>query len=175
MPEYNVKKARNKFESLVEEGLVFDAAKLLGMAYCISGIIIEGNKIGRTLGYPTANVQPKLQESVIPAQGVYVAFARFKGAWYKSMVNVGVRPTLNLERETIEAHLFDFDQQAYNQPIALHFIERLRDEKRFGSIAELKNQLDEDFSKSKELFERIGLKPSPENEMVFIDNCSSTN
>lgn len=175
MPENNLKKARTKFESLVEEGLVFDAAKMLGRAYYICGSIIDGNKIGRSLGYPTANILPASHDVVVPAQGVYIAFAKFDGVWYKSMVNIGIRPTLNLERETIEAHLFGFDKQVYNQFIALHFIERLRDEMRFASLAELKNQLDEDSINAHNLFEKIDLNPLPENDFIFFDNGCSIN
>jgi riboflavin kinase/FMN adenylyltransferase len=175
MHQSNVNKALNKFEALVEGGLVYEAAKLIGRAYSLHGTIIDGNRIGRTLGYPTANILPVSSEVVIPAQGVYVAFAKLNGTWYKSMINIGIRPTLNLERETIEAHLFGFDKQAYNQFISLHFLARLRDEMRFSSLAELKNQLDKDSENAKILFERLALNPSPENEFVFFDTLGSIN
>jgi riboflavin kinase/FMN adenylyltransferase len=171
----NIKKAVNQFESLVEEGLVFDAAKLLGRAHYLNGTIVDGNRIGRTLGYPTANILLLSSELVIPAQGVYIAFAKLDGSWYKSMVNIGIRPTLNLERETIEAHLFNFDKQVYNHSISLHFIYRLRDEMRFASLAELKNQLDQDSERANAYFDKLAINPTPENDFVLFDITNSIN
>ena len=171
----NVKKIGNKFESLVQEGLVFDAAKLLGRAYYLNGTIVFGNRIGRRLGYPTANILPLSGESIIPAQGVYIAFSKLDGVWYRSMVNIGIRPTLNLERETIEAHLFNFNKQVYNHSISLHFIYRLRDEMRFGSLAELKNQLDQDGERANAFFDKLAINPTPENDFVLFDISHSIN
>ncbi len=175
MSDSNVKIPRSKFESLVEMGLVFEAAILHGRAYFISGTVVDGRRIGRTLGYPTANVLPAQPNVVIPAQGVYAAYARLKGAWHESMVNIGIRPTLNLDHETIEAHLFGFDKQIYNQFISLHFIQRLRDEMRFASLAELKHQLDLDGLKAAKIFKELAINPLPSNDFIFIDHEGFSN
>lgn len=175
MSESRIKINRSKFELLVEDGLVFEAAKFLGRAYFLSGTIVEGKRIGRTLGYPTANILPSKPNVVIPAQGVYAAYAKLRGVWYESMVNIGVRPTLNLEHETIEAHLFNFDKQIYSQFISLHFIQRLRNEMRFSSLAELKHQLDEDSQKTSKIFKELALNPLPSNDFIFFDNEGSPN
>ncbi len=126
---------------LIAEGNMWDAFQKAGYAYFLNGQVVEGNKIGRTLGYPTANLKPEHPEKVEPGQGVYAALVKVEGEWYQSMVNIGIRPTLDLENVTIEAHLFDFDKNIYGQEIAIHFLHRIRDEMRFTSLSELKEQL----------------------------------
>ncbi len=115
----------------------------LGRAYVLTGKVVEGNKIGRTLGYPTANLKHS-ETSILPGQGVYTAFVSLNGSWHQSMVNVGVRPTLNLHQVTIEAHLFDFTGNIYGETISIHFLTKIRDEMRFNSLSELKVQLNLD-------------------------------
>ncbi len=135
--------------------------ELTGEAFALSGKVVEGNKIGRTLGYPTANLD-LADNAIIPAQGVYAAMVRVHDEWYKSMVNIGIRPTLNLHRVTIEAHLFDFDQDIYGKTISIHFLSRVRDEMRFSSLSELKEQLDTDKEVVRQSIEGLGphIKPA---------------
>jgi riboflavin kinase / FMN adenylyltransferase len=115
----------------------------MGMAYVLTGRVVEGNKIGRTLGYPTANLEHP-ESIILPGQGVYTAFVYYNRQWYQSMVNVGIRPTLNLHHVTIEAHLFSFNGNIYGETISIHFLEKIRDEMRFNSLSELKVQLNAD-------------------------------
>ncbi len=169
MTAFGVKIPGSKSEALVKKGFVFEAAKLLGRAYSILGRVVEGRKIGRTLGYPTANILPLRPNDIIPAQGVYVAYVKLSDGWHKSMVNIGIRPTLNLDFETIEAHLFDFDRIIYNQFISIHFIQRLRNELRFSSLAELKNQLDSDSQNAARVFQELSLNPLPDHDFIIFD------
>lgn len=111
--------------------------------YKISGIIIEGHKIGRTIGYPTANisVDPNIQ---IPKNGVYAVFAEFNHQIFPGMLNIGIRPTFNLTQVSLEVHLFDFSQSIYDQRISIYFVKRIRDEIKFESKEMLVNQLNQD-------------------------------
>lgn len=152
---------------LVEQGSVREAAHFLGYAPFLQGMVVEGNRIGRTLGYPTANLKPAVIAQPTPAQGVYVAWVKVRGQWHQSMVNIGIRPTLDLENVTIEAHLFDFDEDVYGEQIAIHFLDRIRDEMRFPSLAALKEQLRNDRIRSLEMLRQMNWKPSEEDDRVF--------
>ncbi len=126
-----------------------------GWAHALDGVVVEGNKIGRTLGYPTANLQHGLPDEALPARGVYTAMVSHQGRWYQAMVNIGIRPTLNQERVTVEAHLFRFSKEIYGDTLGIHFLERIRDERRFDSLQELRRQLDRDRLRSLESLERM--------------------
>lgn len=139
----------------ITHGCMKDALALTGYAYPLSGMVVEGNKIGRTLGYPTANLGRLHPSKVIPGQGVYAALVSIDGFWYESMVNIGIRPTLDLENVTIEAHLFGFDGDIYGRGITIHFLERTRDEMRFSSLSELKHQLQADRKSIRQVLEEL--------------------
>jgi riboflavin kinase / FMN adenylyltransferase len=139
-------KAQNlskKAISLVNTGNFQAFAKTLGYYYFIEGHVISGNKIGRELGFPTANIQVK-EGFAIPANGVYAALAQVDNKWCQAMVNVGVRPTLNLTSITIEAHLLNFNETIYEEEIRVHFISKIREEIKFPGTDELKSQLIKD-------------------------------
>ncbi|MFO8067877.1 MAG: riboflavin kinase [Bacteroidales bacterium] len=121
-----------------------EAAKLLGYYYFIHGRVVSGNKLGRKLGFPTANTEPENKNKLIPAKGVYAALINISNNWYKAMLNIGVRPTLNLEKLTIEAHLIDYRGDLYDQDLSIHFISRIRDEMKFANTDELSKQLETD-------------------------------
>jgi riboflavin kinase / FMN adenylyltransferase len=123
------------------DGDVSLAASMLGYAYTITGEVVSGNKIGRNIGYPTANIQPNNHFKLIPGQGVYASLVQCGGETYKGMTNIGFRPTIDADHLTIEVNIFDFNSDIYNQEITLSFIDRIRDEKRFGSLGELQQQL----------------------------------
>jgi len=126
------------------DGDVKLAATMLGYAYEMSGNIVAGNKIGRNIGYPTANLKLNFSHKLVPGQGVYATMVKVKDSVYKSMTNIGYRPTIDADHLTIEAHIFDFNQDIYNQEITLIFIERIRNEKRFPSLGDLQLQLSDD-------------------------------
>ncbi len=130
--------------SLLEQGHVEKMFATLGYSFPVSGFVVEGNKIGRTLGYPTANLGIDGPNKAVPGQGVYTGLVNVSGKWYTSMINIGIRPTLDMENVTIEAHLFHFEGDIYGHKISIGFLQRIRDEMRFNSLSELKQQLHRD-------------------------------
>ena len=126
------------------DGDVKQAESMLGYAYSLTGEVVTGNKIGRNIGYPTANLKPGSDHKLVPGQGVYAALININGLIYKAMTNIGYRPTIDADHLTIEANIFDFNQDIYNQVITLTFIDRIRNERRFGSLGELQLQLADD-------------------------------
>lgn len=111
--------------------------------------MVEGNKLGRTIGYPTANISPSCgSRQLLPPDGVYAAdaFTAPDKEKHRAIVNIGVRPTVDKsgQNRTIEAHILDFDADLYGTELRLEFITRLRDEKKFESLDELRRQLDSD-------------------------------
>ncbi|MDA8440867.1 MAG: bifunctional riboflavin kinase/FAD synthetase [Peptococcaceae bacterium] len=128
----------------MERGDIADAKAFLGYWPALEGIVVSGDRVGRTIGFPTANVEP-LDEILIPARGVYAAWVAVDGKLWPSMVNIGLRPTFQtVERPTIEAHLFDFAEDIYDHKVEIIFCQRLRDECKFASIDELIAQLQQD-------------------------------
>ncbi len=121
------------------------AAKLLGRPYRLHGVVVTGDKIGRTIGFPTANMKLYEPLMLIPRPGVYHTAVHVLGATFAGMTNIGTRPTVNSGNTlTIETHILGFDEMIYGLDITVDFIDRIRDERRFGSLDELRNQLQKD-------------------------------
>ena len=135
-----------QIRNLLHRGEIRKANKLLGYNYIIEGKVIEGEKIGRTLTYPTANIVLNEPVKLVPPDGVYACFVKVRGKIYKGMTNIGVCPTVknkNSER-SIEVHILDFNDVIYSEVIELHLVERIRHEIKFSNCTDLKNQIDED-------------------------------
>jgi len=126
------------------DGDVRLASTMLGYAYEMTGTVVAGNKIGRNIGFPTANLDLNNNHKLVPGQGVYATLVKISGSVYKSMTNIGYRPTIDADRLTIEANIFGFNEDIYDKEITLSFIERIRDEKRFASLGDLQLQLASD-------------------------------
>ncbi len=128
------------------KGDLESSAKMLGYDYYLSGNIVEGNHIGRQMGFPTANIHPLDPNKLIPMNGVYAIRAELRGKTYKGMLNIGFRPTLDsaMAVKTIEAHLFDISGDFYDEEIIIHFVLRVRDEMKFSGLEALKQQLQKD-------------------------------
>jgi riboflavin kinase/FMN adenylyltransferase len=127
------------------------AASLLGRPYIYSGKVVYGNQLGRTINVPTANLWiPKQKLSI---SGVYAVSCMHKGANYKGIANMGVRPTVGGEQPVLEVHLFDFNDEIYGQRINVEFKFKIRDEKKFESLAFLKEQIQKDISLAKKLLQ----------------------
>lgn len=126
-------------------GDVERAAIMLGRYYALSGNVVTGNRLGRTIGFPTANIDPA-PKLTVPANGVYAAMAVLPdGKRHKAVVNIGTRPTVRRgDDRTIEAHIIDYDGDLYGHHVTLIFIKRLRDEMRFKSIDALRLQIEKD-------------------------------
>ncbi|MEX2477562.1 MAG: bifunctional riboflavin kinase/FAD synthetase [Gracilimonas sp.] len=138
-------------KTLAEEGNVNKAADYLNRNYLLNGIVMHGDERGRTIGYPTANLKPEHENKVIPKNGVYAVKVRVSGEWYGGMMNIGVRPTFDDPERTIEVHIFDFEKKIYGETIQVRFLDRIRNEKKFNGVEELKKQLDQDKKESLEL------------------------
>ncbi len=129
----------------VEAGSIERAKKFLGYDYPMRGTVVRGDGRGRTIGYPTANIEPESSKKLIPAKGVYLVAVEVDEKKYFGMMNIGVRPTITegMQR-TIEVHVFDFDQDIYGRRPVISFLKRLRDEQKFASLQELISQLGAD-------------------------------
>ncbi len=131
--------------NLLMEGEVQKAAQLLTYPYQIQGVVVDGHKIGRKLGFPTANIQLNHPEKIIPRRGVYEVTGFCNNQYYKGMLHIGNRPTLNNGEEiTLEVHLFGFEGNLYGQEVTLFFKRFIRENIRFNSLDQLKQQLQAD-------------------------------
>jgi hypothetical protein len=138
----------------------------LGYFFPLTGKVIVGNKIGRTLDYPTINIEPEEARKLIPPMGVYSGLAKIHDKWYKAMINIGIRPTLDLHKVTIEAHVFDFELDVYDENVTIHFIARIRDEMRFTSLDQLKAQLVSDEEIALRQLDEFSLNPSDSEDFI---------
>ena len=131
---------------LLKEGRMEEAEEMLGMPYTLVGEVEHGNHIGHTLGFPTVNLLPPAGK-LLPPNGVYYAAVRHNGKVYKAISNVGTKPTVSSEKVMgVESYLYDFDQNIYGQEIEVALKRFRRPERRFGSLEELKEQLDRDIA-----------------------------
>jgi riboflavin kinase/FMN adenylyltransferase len=140
-----------RIRKALELGEVHTAAKYLGRFYTLSGIVIEGKKFGRTIGFPTANIAVSHPFKLVPADGVYAVKVMVDDVLYGGMLNAGFRPTVDGTKHSIEVHIFDFSQSIYEKNITIMYVDKIRDEKRFSSPDELKKQLEKDKLQAKHL------------------------
>jgi riboflavin kinase/FMN adenylyltransferase len=149
----------SKIRNLLMEGHINLARRMLGRPYGIEGRIIRGAQRGRTIGFPTANLHP--QNRVIPRKGVYVTATLIEDKWQRSVTNIGIRPTFENDTEpTIETFVLNWDGDLYGDVLRVRFLHRIRDEKKFASIDELKTQIGKDLRRAERYFERSGVKHS---------------
>jgi riboflavin kinase/FMN adenylyltransferase len=126
----------------ISNGNIEDANKLLKNPYTIIGTVVHGNKVGRKLGYPTANID--YQGYILPKNGVYLSVVKYKNNKYIAMTNIGYNPTINEQKNTrLEVHILDFNKEIYGEEVEVSFIKYLRDEKKFTSKEELIKSLEE--------------------------------
>jgi riboflavin kinase/FMN adenylyltransferase len=153
----------SRIRRLLGEGYIRKAAKLLSYNYTISGKIIEGFKLGRTIGFPTANIQVWETYKVIPAFGVYAVYVHVDGNKYEGMLYIGKRPTLqNGDDISIEVNLFDFDGDLYNKDLTTEFLDYVRPDEKFSDIEALKNQIRKDKETTIKVIENYKNKRSQE-------------
>lgn len=133
-----------KIRQKLSEGDVTAANSLLGYAYFFSGKVVKGDQLGRTIGFPTANLEIAEQEKLIPGNGVYAVDVMIKDIKLKGMMNIGFRPTVGGIVRKIEVNIFDFNEDIYDQNITVSLKKKLRDEKKFNGLDELKLQLGKD-------------------------------
>ena len=128
---------------LIEEGRMEEAAKFMGRMYSVSGEIIVGNKLGRTIGFPTCNILVD-DTMITPPNGVYITTCTIDGVTRSSVTNVGVKPTIGTYEKNIETHIFDFNEDVYGKQIRVDFIKHTRGEQKFDGLDALKKQIESD-------------------------------
>lgn len=142
----NITVSSTKIRNAISEGNIEIANAYLGYQYSISGTIIEGKKIGRTIGFPTANLNVENINKLIPKKGSYIIKCVIDKREIYGMLNIGKNPTVQGNKESIEVHLFNFNEDIYHKNVTIYFLKRIRDEQKFNSLEELKNQLQLDKS-----------------------------
>ncbi len=144
----------SRIRDLVAAGQVGTAAELLGSWFQMTNVVVDGDKRGRTIGFPTANLDP-VPNKVLPEDGVYATRATVRGNTYLSATNVGTRPTFGPGRRLVEAYLFDFDEDIYGEDLTLQFVDRLRPELKFESVDELVARMHDDVARSREILSTV--------------------
>ena len=130
-----------RIREALKDGDVSSANAMLGYQYTLTGAVVAGNRLGRTIGFPTANMQLYEPLKLVPGNGVYAVDVEVLGNAYMGMCNIGMRPTVGGVGRTIETHILDFDQDIYGLPLTLRFRRRIRSEQKFASLDALRSQL----------------------------------
>lgn len=141
-----------KIRKALENGMVDIAHDFLGRDYELSGVIGKGQQLGRSLGFPTANLQVLQDYKLIPGDGAYAVSVKSEGNLYQGMLNIGNRPTVKGLTKTVEVNIFDFSRDLYGKRLTVYFKAFIRSEIKFGNLLELKTQLQKDREKAKEYF-----------------------
>lgn len=133
-----------KIREALDEGDMHTANDFLGRHYEITGFVKDGDRIGRSIGFPTANIDVPESYKLIPTDGAYAVLVNYKGVELQGMLNIGQRPTVSGTERRIEVNIFNFDDNIYNERLTIRFVQLLRKEKKFSGIEELKSQLERD-------------------------------
>ncbi len=144
----------SRIRRLIEEGGVENACRLLGRPYCLTGEIIDGKKLGRTIGFPTANMLIP-DEMTVPADGVYLTATVVDGKKYYGITDIGTKPTVGTHRRGAETFIFDFDGDIYGKTVKTEFIKYLRGEKKFSTLDELTAQISKDSENARRIIDSI--------------------
>jgi len=150
-----VKISSTKIREILLKGNIHIANEYLGYQYFIKGYVVGGNRIGQKIGFPTANIEVRESYKLIPCDGVYAVLVNIEGKTKKGMLNIGYRPTFDKygSRKSIEVHLFNFEEDIYHKEIYIHFVKRIREEKKFDGVEELVNQLEKDKKAAKHILD----------------------
>ena len=140
----NIGISSTKIRKALETGNIVLANEFLGRPYNLQGEVIEGDKIGRTIGFPTANIKLEEKNKLVPMDGAYIVRVLIEDKAYEGMLNIGIRPTISGERRNIEVNILDFDQDIYGKIINMELLAFLRSEKKFENLNALKKQLNID-------------------------------
>ncbi|WP_138990899.1 bifunctional riboflavin kinase/FAD synthetase [Larkinella sp. C7] len=139
----------SKIRAALLEGDLKTATKFLGRPYSLSGTIVKGQQLGRTIGYPTANIQVDDPSKLVPSNGIYAAEVIYKGEKLGGAMSIGTRPTVGGTHRTIEVYIFDFNQEIYGEHLTVRFIEYLRPELKFEGLAALVDQMQLDVEQTR--------------------------
>lgn len=138
-------------KAIQKEGDMQLASSFLERNYILNGTVVHGDKRGKKIGYPTANVKAQNPKKIVPKRGVYAVWLRVDSNYYGGMMNIGVRPTFDGEQETLEVNIFDFDKSIYGKEVQIQFVERIRNERSFDGIEQLIEQLKSDEKSSRKI------------------------
>jgi riboflavin kinase/FMN adenylyltransferase len=147
-----------KIRNALEVGDIATATHFLGRPYSISGMVVSGDRIGNTLGYPTANIQIDSKLKLIPADGIYAVTVRHERSLYGGMLYIGYRPTLNGTRRNIEVNIFDFNSEIYGETLTVNFYTFLRGDQTFAGLESMKAQLAKDKEMALKVVGELGIR-----------------
>lgn len=132
-----------RIRKAISDGDVLEASKMLNRPYSLSGEVVHGRKIGRTIGFPTANIEYN-KNFILPGIGVYYTNIKVNNKIYKGITSVGSNPTVEGKKITVETYILDFNKEIYGEIVEVSFIKKIRNEKKFNDLEELKNQIEKD-------------------------------
>lgn len=155
----NAKVSSTKIRNALTAGDVSTANRYLGYAYPLTGTVVQGEKLGRKIGFPTANIQPNSRHKLIPGEGVYLASLLVDGEEHFGMLNIGKKPTVGKFPLGLEINLFDFDSDIYGKEVTLKFLRWVREDKKFDGLDPLIAEINNDKSKCLALMKEMGLNP----------------
>ncbi|MDN3708427.1 bifunctional riboflavin kinase/FAD synthetase [Myroides ceti] len=144
-----------KIRKALEEGNIALANEYLGYAYSLEGTVVEGKKIGRTIGFPTANIVLEEDYKLVPHNGVYIVSSIINGEIVKGMMNIGTNPTIGTNPRTIEVNFLNFEGNLYGKKLKISILDKIRDEMKFSSLEELKENIEKDRLKTIHYFEKL--------------------
>lgn len=153
----HVEISSTKIRKALQGGDIRTANLFLDYPYAFTGRVVKGKQLGRTLGYPTANLEIADKYKLIPANGIYVVQVDYNGKRYKGMMSIGLNPTTGGTTRTIEVNILDFDKDIYGENISVSFVEKIRDEEKFESLEKLKVQLGKDKQQTIQTFEKLSV------------------
>jgi riboflavin kinase/FMN adenylyltransferase len=152
LPKYSKDSvSSSQIRESIKNGNISEANRLLGRDFFLSGIVIKGEGRGKKIGFPTANIQVD-KMSIKPQKGVYATKTYYKGMLFNSITNVGINPTFGGEKLNIETNIFDFDNDIYGEDISVHFLDKIRDEKKFSTVNDLVEQIKLDIESARKLY-----------------------
>ncbi|KAA3621843.1 MAG: bifunctional riboflavin kinase/FAD synthetase [Flavobacterium sp.] len=145
-----------KIRKAIEEGDIKTANQYLGYPFMLSGVVVNGKRIGRTIDYPTANLHIKETYKLIPGNGVYIVFAEINGSLVYGITSIGTNPTVGGKNKTIETYFLDFHEDLYDRNLRIEFIARIREEETFETMADLKEAIQKDEAFARNYLENFG-------------------
>ena len=140
----NIEVSSTKIRTAILNGQIDASNSYLGYNFKLTGRVVRGNGLGRKIGYPTANIEINDQNKIIPQNGVYSVFVHYSNKKFQGMLNIGYKPTVSNSILSIEVNIFEFNQQIYNEHVVIEFVKKIRDERKFNNLQELKTQLSKD-------------------------------
>jgi riboflavin kinase/FMN adenylyltransferase len=150
-----VRVSSSQIRGLIEEGRVDEARALLGRFHFVSGTVVEGNRRGRVLGFPTANIASRTE--VIPSDGIYATLFHIGQERWLSVSSIGVNPTFGAGPRTLESFILDFDRDIYGESIRVAFLKKIREEEKFADVASLIARMQEDVRRARAVFDSLGI------------------